>query len=80
MPHLVNLIAHNQTIHRGFLMFEKETSVNNVVQFKSKKKQDPMWDKLMKDQDVKDFFKFVYENDLRLAALEALKMRLANSN
>lgn len=61
-------------------MFEKETSVNNVVPFKSKKKNDPAWDKMMQDQDVKDFFKFVYENDLRLAALEALKLRLAKSN
>jgi len=61
-------------------MFEKETSVNNVVPFKAKKKSDPAWEKMMKDQDVKDFFKFVYENDLRLAALEALKMKLANNN
>lgn len=61
-------------------MFEKETSVNNVVPFKSKKNNDPAWEKMMQDQDVKDFFKFVYENDLRLAALEALKLRLSKSN
>ncbi len=60
-------------------MLEKETSVNNVVPFKSKK-EIPSLDKLLKDQDVKDFFKFVYENDLRLAALEALKLKLAKSN
>ena len=64
-------------------MFEKETSVNNVVPFKAKsksRKEKPSLEKLLKDQDVRDFFKFVYENDLRLAALEALKMKLAKSN
>ena len=64
-------------------MFQKETSVNNVVPFKAKsksRKENPSLEKLLKDQDVRDFFKFVYENDLRLAALEALKIKLAKSN
>lgn len=62
-------------------MFEKETCVNNVVPMKSKKNQkDPMLEQLLKDQDVRDFFKFVHENDLRLAALEALKLKLSTSH
>ncbi|MBM4304133.1 MAG: hypothetical protein FJ112_07370 [Deltaproteobacteria bacterium] len=61
-------------------MLEKETSVNNVVPFRTRKPKSPTLETLIQeDQEVRDFFKFVYENDLRLAALEALKARLSKS-
>jgi hypothetical protein len=60
-------------------MFEKETFANNVVPIKSKKEK-PSLEKLLKEPEVRDFFKFVYDNDLRLAALEALKLKLAKSH
>jgi len=61
-------------------MLEKETSVNNVVPFRTRKPKAPTLETLIQeDQEVRDFFKFVYENDLRLAALEALKARLSKS-
>ena len=62
-------------------MFEKETCVNNVVPMKAKSKgRDPMLQTLLQDQDVRDFFKFVHENDLRVAALELLNAKLSRKN
>jgi|OM-RGC.v1.034864028 hypothetical protein len=59
-------------------MFEKETFVNNVVPFKPRQEKKVSLETLIQeDPDVRDFFSFVYENDLRLAALEALKLRLS---
>ncbi|MSP18463.1 MAG: hypothetical protein EXR74_02710 [Bdellovibrionales bacterium] len=60
-------------------MFEKNTFENNVVPFKSKQEKTTL-ETLLQEQDVKDFFRFVNEHDLRLAALEALKIKLSVIN
>lgn len=39
---------------------------------------DPSLDQLLEDAEVKEFFRFIHDHDMRLAALEALKSKLSH--
>jgi len=51
-----------------------------IVSLPTKPKKIPSLAQLLKDEEVADFFRFVYENNLRLAALELLEKRLGEQS
>lgn len=57
------------------MTFDANATVNNVVALK-RKPSEPTLKEILKNEDVREFFKFVHENDLRIAAHEAIKMKL----